>query len=408
MVDKHQEGQASSSLEDIAGAEVSLGAAKREFGGALKSMVRNNNVDIIVLLEPRTQSGVCNKLLKILGFDSSAMEEAVGFAGGIWVMWHSKKVEVVVLSKTSQLIHCNVKIPSRGDFNEIAFTHEKKRGVRADPSKCAKFASVLEDCKVVDMGCDDSLFTWKGPKWANLDKKFKRLDRVVSNLGWRVIFEEARVSTLPRLLSDHNPLLIKLFEDARDSSSRLLIPDIKVWNKKVFGNIDRRKNSLISRIAKIQGDRELNDSDSLKRIEENCQSLLINVLREEELFWYQKSRQKWIVDGDRNTRFYHLRTVVRRSSNKIFRLRNDGGGWVSETNELKNLACNFFKALFTEDVKYKRWITSDNLWPALSSGDMDCLNKYPIEMEIKHIVFNMDSFKAPGIDGFPAIFYKKN
>ncbi|XP_061346816.1 uncharacterized protein LOC133292429 [Gastrolobium bilobum] len=196
------------------------GAAKREFGGALKSLVRKNNVDIIVLLEPRTQSGVCNKLLKKLGYDSSAVEEAVGFAGGIWIMRHSKRVEIVVISKTAQLIHCNVKMPSGGDFNEIAFTHENKGGVMADSSRCAKFASVLDECKVTDMGCDGSPFTWQGPKWANLDRIFKRLDRVVANLDWRIMCDEARVSSLPGLLSDHNPLLIKLFEDDKDSRMR--------------------------------------------------------------------------------------------------------------------------------------------------------------------------------------------
>ncbi|XP_061351746.1 uncharacterized protein LOC133296707 [Gastrolobium bilobum] len=165
-------------------------------------MVKKYFVDVVVLLEPRTSSEVCRKLMKKLGFDSLIVEEAQGFAGGIWIMWQSKKAEVVAVSQSSQFIHCRIKIPSGqffefnavyasltqnlreklwddlhnlsdtitgpwilgGDFNEIVYSHEKKGGVAVDPSKCAKFASILNECQVADLGCDGSPFTWQGPK----------------------------------------------------------------------------------------------------------------------------------------------------------------------------------------------------------------------------------------------------
>ncbi|XP_061351224.1 uncharacterized protein LOC133296287 [Gastrolobium bilobum] len=452
------------------------GAAKRELGGALKTMIRKYSVDVVVLLEPRTSSEVCRKLMKKLGFDSLIVEEAQGFSGGIWIMWHSKKIEVVVVSPSSQSIHCKIKIPIGkifdfttvyasptqnlreklwdelrnlsdtimgpwilgGDFNEIAYSHEKKGGVAVDPSKCAKFASILNECQVADLECDGSPFTWQGPKWGNTGRIYKRIDRVVANIEWRFLFDDARVSSLPRLFSDHNPLLSKLLEDHRNNGKKpfcffaawqehhlfkdflqtkwdhgfdlpymlqRLVPDIKEWNKRIFGNIDRRKSSIMKRISNIQHDREQNDTSFLKNLEEKCQSLLLEVLHEEELFWFQKSRQKWIMDGDRNTIFYHLSTVVRINSNKIFRLKNDSEVWVSDLLELKNMACNFFKVLFSEDVCERRWISSWNLWPSIPSGDQTYLSKTPNEVEIKQANFNMGGFKAPGTDGFPAIFY---
>ncbi|XP_061341450.1 uncharacterized protein LOC133287787 [Gastrolobium bilobum] len=374
-----------------------LGAARREFGNALKTLVKKNMVDVAVVLEPRTQSGICKNIMKKVGFDSFVVEEAQGFAGGIWIMWHSEK--------------------------------------------CARFASVLEDCKVADMGCDGPFFTWQGPKWTNLKRVYKRLDRAVANVEWRMLFDGARVSSLPRLLSDHNPILIKLFEDQSSDKKKpfrffaawqehqnfveflnsnwdlnfdlpymlhSLIPEINVWNRRVFSNIDRKKNWLIKRIAYIQGRREANDSDHLHAMEKDCQEQFGKVLLEEELFWFQKSRQKWITDGDRNTKFYHLSTVVRRSTNKIFKLKSEGDAWVTNAADLKEMAVNYFKDLFNEDFLDRRWISSENLWPKLSVLEKNDLERCPNDLEIKQALFNIGALKAPGIDGYPTIFFQKN
>jgi len=36
-----------------------------------------------------------------------------------------------------------------------------------------------------------------------------------------------------------------------------------------------------------------------------------NVLYQEELTWFQKSRAIWLTDGDLNTKHYHLKIVLR-------------------------------------------------------------------------------------------------
>ena len=43
----------------------------------------------------------------------------------------------------------------------------------------------------------------------------------------------------------------------------------------------------------------------------------------------EKSRVKWICDGDRNTRFSHLSTMVRRNQNRVVGLEIDGA-WVTD------------------------------------------------------------------------------
>ena len=53
---------------------------------------------------------------------------------------------------------------------------------------------------------------------------------------------------------------------------------------------------------------------------------------------YQKSRRDWINCGDRNTRFFHQKTIHRRRVNRIVMLKNNSGEWVQDMDQLKSMA----------------------------------------------------------------------
>lgn len=52
-------------------------------------------------------------------------------------------------------------------------------------------------------------------------------------------------------------------------------------------------------------------------------SELEEVLTQEELLWQQKSIQDWIMHGDRNTSYFHQKTINRRRHNRIEAIKND-------------------------------------------------------------------------------------
>ncbi|KAJ4837849.1 hypothetical protein Tsubulata_001664 [Turnera subulata] len=52
------------------------------------------------------------------------------------------------------------------------------------------------------------------------------------------------------------------------------------------------------------------------------------ILSQEEIFWHQKSRLKWMIEGDRNTRFFHVSTILRRKHNRVEALKTDEGEWI--------------------------------------------------------------------------------
>lgn len=171
------------------------------------------------------------------------------------------------------------------------------------------------------------------------------------------------VKVLPRVnCSDHHPILIKIdglstpfanrpfrFESAWLTHSSffelvrqkwnsnadcctnlsILSHDLRSWNNNIFGHILKRKRCILARLDGIQ--RKITDKKRynpfLDNLEMNLRKELDNVLVQEELLWHQKARTKWIKDGDRNTRFYHLKTITKRRCNKISMLRDTEGNW---------------------------------------------------------------------------------
>ncbi|KAF4389388.1 hypothetical protein G4B88_006447 [Cannabis sativa] len=47
-----------------------------------------------------------------------------------------------------------------------------------------------------------------------------------------------------------------------------------------------------------------------------------------EIFWKQRSKQLWLREGDRNSKYFHAKATSRRRSNVIHKLQNSDGEWV--------------------------------------------------------------------------------
>lgn len=132
-------------------------------------------------------------------------------------------------------------------------------------------------------------------------------------------------------------------------------------------------------------------------------------MEQEELLWYQKSREKWLEFGDRNTKYFHTSTIIRRKSNRIEALKNDAGIWVNHPDELENLAIDYFKKLYSvpsqeRNLKHLPW---EGFHKINHTETMEMLTPFATE-EIHKAMKSMGSFKALGIDGFQATFYQKH
>lgn len=76
---------------------------------------------------------------------------------------------------------------------------------------------------------------------------------------------------------------------------------------------------------------------------------LDHILLPEEIHWHQKYKSMWIIDDDRNTRYYDIKTVARRKRSKIEMIKNSEGVWIEDCEEIKKTLVDFFINLFADD-----------------------------------------------------------
>lgn len=83
----------------------------------------------------------------------------------------------------------------------------------------------------------------------------------------------------------------------------------------------------------------------MMRFESELQLEYKNILKQEELLWYQKARDDRIQFGDRNTSYFHAHTIIRRKQNMIHRLKLRDGDWCTDKNSLVEEVQTYFQSL---------------------------------------------------------------
>ncbi|XP_030945669.1 uncharacterized protein LOC115970144 [Quercus lobata] len=118
---------------------------------------------------------------------------------------------------------------------------------------------------------------------------------------------------------------------------------LKKWNKEVFGKCQERINAIMKRIKEIQSQPP---SFQYGDLEAALQAELSEWLLRSETLWRQKSRELWLKLGDKNSKFFHLSTIVRRKRNNIDAIRDGNGSWITEGNAIRKRFLDHFKDLF--------------------------------------------------------------
>ncbi|CAL1367787.1 unnamed protein product [Linum trigynum] len=403
-----------------------------------------------------------------------AVSDAVGFSGGIWVLWDNSHMHLEVIDKDKQFIHlkwfgarkeigfltaiyaspndfergslwnCLRRIEKSvdgpwllsGDFNAMSSPEDKHGGAPFNFARARPFTDCIDDCGLVDLGFSGPKFTW----FTKSSRLKERLDRSFCSLEWRQKFPGTMVFHLPKLKSDHRPILtcttsippshkpVRRFQFlapwlAHDdfpsffssswnlgfdfpSSLQVLSEKLAWWNKEIFGNIFRRKKYLMKKLQSLEILNERSASPRSLEKEKQTREELEETLWQEEVLWLQKSRANWIVHGDKNTRFFHQSTLSRRKRNAISCLKDDSGNWISDPDSILLMARLFFVELYTkEDKEHHPNLPAD--FPELAPSLTDRLGAPPSFEEVRATLMDMKGLKAPGKDGFHAIFFQK-
>ena len=103
---------------------------------------------------------------------------------------------------------------------------------------------------------------------------------------------------------------------------------VAVWNREVFGNIFRRKKSVLAKLGGIQKAMETHSTRNLRTLELELREELEDILLQEEMYMRQKANSDFINLGDQNAKYFHARTKSRMKHSHIEMIRI-GDNWCS-------------------------------------------------------------------------------
>ncbi|XP_057802933.1 uncharacterized protein LOC131018226 [Salvia miltiorrhiza] len=333
-----------------------------------------------------------------------------------------------------------------GDFNAVKGANERISSVSPSRHACQDFCDFIENSGFGEPTTSGLHFTWSGRRF--LPRHVESvLDRALISDGFADMWDSINSHALPRISSDHSPLVLQCklamptgkrhfkflnmwvlhpefqnmvaasWNDHVDAHCpifrvmfklRRLRGVIRSWNKTVFGNVDTaildNQQDLLDIQAHIA---ESGYTDDLFDEEVSAQAKINVLLSRKNSMLQQKSRLNWLVDGDRNTTFFHNMIKFRNRGFSIGHLKIDGVV-VHDPAVIEAHVTDFFSSLFTED----RQTTVDlaeleaNIDPWVSELQNNHLTSIPLEDEISASVFSMDANSSPGPDGFSGCFFQ--
>eukprot|EP00253_Pinus_taeda_P027885 PITA_27885 len=336
-----------------------------------------------------------------------------------------------------------------GDFNLIRSLEEKKGGIRKMDHFMDKFNELIEDLRLVDIQTINGICTWNNRRGGK-NQIASRLDRFLVSEGImnKDIFVEAKI--MPSLGSDHWPIrlevdikvnqgkrpfrfeafwlrdpeFIKKVEEWWRQSTiqgkgkmctfqlklKELKGRIKNWNKEEFGNIMEDKQNLEKEMESLQQKMILEG-----RTEESIskEGAILGKLEErwkqEEILWRQKSRIKWLREGERNTKFFHQAMVKNRQRNMILSIKDKNGNRVVEQAEIEQVLMDHHKEILSEPQDDRMHAIQEicAAIPRLVTEDQNkALMRAATLEEIEETVKAMKKGTAPGPDGFTVDFFQ--
>jgi len=167
----------------------------------------------------------------------------------------------------------------------------------------------------------------------------------------------------------------------------------------------RSKRNMISWIKKYED----GSISNLER-EEMARTLdqLDDIWRMEEIKARQRSRDRDVKEGDRNTAYFHAVANQRRRKKAINALEGPDG-LVEDTSSMLNLALEYYGKLFgfEPSLCFK---LGDSFWKEeekVSEEENALLEVDFSEEEVKEVVFGSYAEGASGPDGLPFLFYQR-
>ncbi|GJY64199.1 putative RNA-directed DNA polymerase, eukaryota, reverse transcriptase zinc-binding domain protein [Tanacetum coccineum] len=325
-------------------------------------------------------------------------------------------------------------------MNEVRIVQER-RGFTFSRNEADVFNTFISNTGLIDLPMGGHMFTWTnkaGSKLSKLDR-FLIFEEVIS------LLPDIKITSLDLLWSDHTPILLHcskcdfgpiLFKfyhswfnregihdviisefnnlaSPSDGSKLLFHEKLKALKPKIKHWVATTKSNEVSRKQVLLKDLSvLDDKIDAGLASSDDHETRIKLLQEADTLTnfdamdtIQKARVKWDVEGDENTKFFHCLINRKRRTQSINGIMQEGV-WITNPIQIKEAFLNFFKDKFKANdlsITFHPTCISATLQPS----DRVFLKSNTTMDEVKNVVWECGSDKAPGPNGFTFSFVKR-
>ncbi|KAK1324492.1 hypothetical protein QJS10_CPA01g01912 [Acorus calamus] len=145
-------------------------------------------------------------------------------------------------------------------------------------------------------------------------------------------------------------------------------------------------------------------NQNLLVLEREAKEQYLIMLQRKESFLRQKSRQLWLSEGDRNSKFFYSSIKSRIAKNTIRKVLLADGSSFEDPKFIKEYAVEYYKKLLNTNVTLP--ISEMNNLIPLSALEGEALCAPVLESEIKQALFSIKPHGSSGPDGFSAHFFQ--
>ena len=352
--------------------------------------------------------------------------------------------KIPFLNELANFCHSNQEpILIGGDFNIIRFSHEKNNSNRLH-TQTNVFNSLINFFELKELEMSGGVYTWSNNQ---NPPTLEKLDRILVSNSWEDLFPTAIVTKLPREVSDHNPLILScgqqkkanpiqfrfetswlhnadFFDEVKriwdrpcgaktpidriQQKLKLFKKYFKGWGFNLQGELRKKRKKIQDELILLE---ELEEKDALNYDQGRRKTELLldnmNLLLQEEVYWFNRSHEKWLKMGDINTGYFHKCASGGRRKTTIVTLETDDITIEGQEN-LLNHATEYYRHLFGPEPE-NDFKLDPSIWDEcsyISKEDNDILCHPFSEAEIKAALFQMERNKAPGPDKIPIEFFQ--
>ncbi|GKE05444.1 putative RNA-directed DNA polymerase, eukaryota, reverse transcriptase zinc-binding domain protein, partial [Tanacetum coccineum] len=421
----------------------------------LRNLWGTKNVDFVCLDSIGQSGGI------LLSWNSSSFAKEGSFSGshlyGAYGVWQNVSTRVCLVNVYgpqlerqkealwAELSHLVSSLPCIwvifGDFNVVRCSSERV-GSMFSAREASCFNDFIACSGLHDLSMGGQRFTWFNKKGTKMSK----LDLYLVSNNFFDVWPNTSVNALNRVISDHNPLLLKagitvdygprpfrvfdhrlkldelnhLVKTSWSSNQyngvadivlknkfKQLKLDIKAWcGKRKLADLENkaRLNNILEKWELKAETCFISQEDIDAREEAIMELLMLN--QQDSMSLRQKSRIKWAVEGDENSSFFHSSIKYKVRKNYIKGLICDGI-WTDDTNLVKSFIFSHFENRFKEP-RANRPIYRSSRFRILNDSDTLGLISPFSEEEVKAAVWSCSGSKSPGPDGMNFNFIKRH